>query len=45
MKNAKQLTIDVAEGDRVRVKLLYQVLMDAARQAGIALLHPGKINL
>lgn len=44
MKNAEQLTIYVAEGDRVvsrsenrdQGKLLYQALIEAARQAGIA---------
>ncbi|QZZ19927.1 DUF190 domain-containing protein [Leptothermofonsia sichuanensis E412] len=44
MNNAEQLTIYVAEGDRVVLrdenraqdKLLYQALVDAARQSGIA---------
>jgi PII-like signaling protein len=36
MSNTEQLTIYVAEGDRVQGKLLYRALMDAARQSSIA---------
>jgi PII-like signaling protein len=35
MSYAQQLTIYVAEGERSQGKLLYQALMDAARQSGI----------
>ncbi|WP_083888298.1 DUF190 domain-containing protein [Pleurocapsa sp. PCC 7327] len=36
MSNAEQLTIYVTEGDRAQGKLLYRVLMNAARQSNIA---------
>lgn len=36
MSDAEQLTIYVAEGERAQGKLLYQALMETARQSGIA---------